>query len=417
MKVTIGETNYLPKEGQKSSIQDVRNYDSLENSKVADLFQRTAQQPLSSKEVLETGVEKRTKKFTDQEINDFAVPLDQFMNETGDTEWLIDRMIPKSSLVIMSAKPKTGKTYYAFSMTLAVSKGLNFLGRSCQKTNILIVNLEDPDHEVKKRFSDIAIDGDFTKIFVNRYCDFNDSTWDIIEEFCEKNSIGMVIVDPLIYAMNRRENDAYEVGQFGKKVKNFIHKTKTTVLLIHHNRKNGGEDGDVIRGSSALHGAVDACIILQKSEERKVVMQVSGRSVEKQEEVLEFDRHDLVWKSLGSKESYKNIQIKTELIEIIKENCSDTDIDTISARIDKSPKYFRKALRELVDQDFVIESKKPSAEHGGRPKLSYAVNEDAFGNKPIEMVLNSKGVSGGSIEGEKTAENSYKDWLFEDDDL
>ena len=30
------------------------------------------------------------------------------------------------------------------------------------------------------------------------------------------------------------------------------------VLLVHHQRKAGGEDGDAIRGSSALAGATDA---------------------------------------------------------------------------------------------------------------------------------------------------------------
>src|SRR5262245_49045653 len=88
-----------------------------------------------------------------------------------------------------------------------------------------------------------------------------------MQQFISDKNIVLVIVDTLAsYLLLEDEtNNSQATGRL-KPYVDMAHTTETTIVLVHHERKNGGPDGDstsAIRGGSAILGLADIAFQLQ----------------------------------------------------------------------------------------------------------------------------------------------------------
>ena len=68
-----------------------------------------------------------------------------------EVNWLIEGLLRQSGIMLLSAKPKVGKSELARNLASAVATGGEFLGRRCVKSKILWVGLDEPAAHLRDR--------------------------------------------------------------------------------------------------------------------------------------------------------------------------------------------------------------------------------------------------------------------------
>jgi RecA-family ATPase len=72
-------------------------------------------------------------------------------------EWLIEGIIPRGSVILISAESGTGKTWLAYAIAGAVSHGINFTGRTVQQAPVLYLDGENPVFVVRRNLDDLGL--------------------------------------------------------------------------------------------------------------------------------------------------------------------------------------------------------------------------------------------------------------------
>ena len=96
-------------------------------------------------------------------------------------------------------------------------------------------------------------------------------------------------------------------------LKELADRNRIAILLIHHLRKRNDEDPmNMISGTTGISGATDTNLVLKKGTRSggAATLYCTGRDIEYQELVLEFDQDAHVWKLVSSGESTEEEQDK-----------------------------------------------------------------------------------------------------------
>lgn len=89
-------------------------------------------------------------------------------------------------------------------------------------------------------------------------------------------------------------NDYNEIG----KLKQFAYEMSTSILLVHHLRKQGDSDPlNKLSGTTGISGAVDAVFVLEKDKrnENKANLLCTSRDIEQREFQLSFKKEICTW--------------------------------------------------------------------------------------------------------------------------
>lgn len=196
------------------------------------------------------------------------------------TKWVWKGLIPVSGSALIHSNPKVGKSFLTLGLAAAIAdpKVDTYLGQAVQTHGrVLYVQLDTPrsiwtDTYVKK--TSPAADDIF---FIDRETESIPLPFDIRLAKCrEWLKRAVVEVDPVLTVLDtvRRfhqanENDSTEMSIV---LEAFLWSTvPSALLMLAHQRKVGamGDVGDsvtIVRGSSAITGAVDALIHLSKTK-------------------------------------------------------------------------------------------------------------------------------------------------------
>ncbi|MGH9815734.1 MAG: AAA family ATPase, partial [Candidatus Acidiferrales bacterium] len=66
-------------------------------------------------------------------------------------EWLVDGMVPRGGVTLIAGESGTGKTWLGLLLADGVSKGTTFLGRNCQRADVLYLDRENPESLIYER--------------------------------------------------------------------------------------------------------------------------------------------------------------------------------------------------------------------------------------------------------------------------
>jgi hypothetical protein len=182
-----------------------------------------------------------------------------------------------------------GKTSLATVEALAINTGRDLLGvRPDERTNVWILNLEDPLEEMQRRIVAAAIyygisPRDLQGLFVNSGRDTEliiaeqtrngtvicAPVVEAVKQTIVENEIGLVIIDPFVSSHRVAENDNGAIDAVAKTWSRIADETGCAVELVHHSRKTGGgevsvEDG---RGAVALLAAARSARVLNPMTE------------------------------------------------------------------------------------------------------------------------------------------------------
>ena len=201
--------------------------------------------------------------------------------------WIYAHHYLRSFVSVLASAGGIGKTSLQIVEALAIVTGRPLLGEEVkERTNVWIVNLEDPLEEIQRRvlaamrhygIKPAEVEG---RLFVNAGRDFSLKfgiqtregvlpNTKLVEYLCKQipqKQIGCVFIDPFVGAHNINENDNMAVNAIVAEIRRVADETKCAIGLVHHIRKGNGEDAsiDSVRGAGSLIGAARAARVVNR---------------------------------------------------------------------------------------------------------------------------------------------------------
>ncbi len=201
-------------------------------------------------------------------------------------EWLVDGMVPRGGVTLIAGESGTGKTWLGLLLANAVSQGATFLGRNCQRADVLYLDRENPESLIYERTQLLGMDvpGGQWPVTSGRSLDTDHRSPDTAHRSPDTDHrspnlklwggwaaeppplIGdarllqlaaerrpLIVIDSLIRFHEQDENSATAMATVMNELRRLAY-AGATVLVLHHKPK--GETSQY-RGSSDIRAAVD----------------------------------------------------------------------------------------------------------------------------------------------------------------
>ncbi|MFZ5517674.1 MAG: AAA family ATPase [Candidatus Zhuqueibacterota bacterium] len=279
-------------------------------------------------------------------------PLKQVLKETSDITWIIKGWLAEGSLTMISGSPKLGKSLLELNIGLAVSQGARFLGMETAKKKVALVSAEDgaPIFQNRIKKMELEPNEDFLIDFGSKFLD-QQRNIKSLTEIIKREKIGLLMFDPYIRFHKADENSA-DAAKAIYMLKDVASETGVGIIIVHHDRKSGGENGNSIRGSSAIFGAIDLAIMLKRkgTENHQVQVSFTGKICASQEPLILTLEENLQWTCTGK---YDAMQ-RTNSDELIL-NLLDQKTGMKWSELEKESDKGKSSLKLIIDR--LIEDK------------------------------------------------------------
>jgi hypothetical protein len=191
---------------------------------------------------------------------------------TAPLAWLADGLFLQGGAGILGGAPKSGKSFFALDLCVAVASATPCAGRFHipNKGRVTLLCAEDPHAVIVERLQALAS---------SRGLHLADLSLDVIVEpavrlpeglqrlraTIDKTQPRLLLLDPLIRLHRADENSAAEMSVILDGLRSLARDTSTAILLVHHTRKAPGPSaGAALRGSSDLHAFGDTNLYFRK---------------------------------------------------------------------------------------------------------------------------------------------------------
>lgn len=237
--------------------------------------------------------------FSAKELSEMVLPPPRF---------IIDKLIP-FGLGLLVAKPKIGKSWFVLDLCLSVATGEPFLGYRTNQRGTLYLALEDGKARAKDRILKV-LNGkpvpDAARI-IFKAPRMDEGLLDELGKFLDDNpDIHLICIDTLskVRPQEKAFDNAYSADyRFMGALKDFADSRGLCILLVHHTSKRRVDDSfESINGSTGIMGASDFSMILNKPDrsEDNATLSITGRDIEQQEQVIQFNKECFRWTMQGS---------------------------------------------------------------------------------------------------------------------
>lgn len=223
-------------------------------------------------------------------------------------EYIVDVLIAKG-LVVLTAKSKIGKSWLALQLALAVANGSDFLGFNTTQGDVLYIDLENTEALTQARLTTLLNGSEppDNLVIVNDYSTMRDSFLADIAEYLETHrNVSLVIIDVFqkIKKPKRVNQSDYEdIYENFTPLKEIADKYNISLMLVMHNRKyeDPTDPFSNALGSSAIMGASDQMLVIQKKERKDIdaTLSITGRTVRSGEYAIRFNEPLCKWEMLG----------------------------------------------------------------------------------------------------------------------
>ena len=185
--------------------------------------------------------------------------------------WLWQGYVALGSTTLLAGKPKVGKSTLAVQLLAAIQAGAPFNGRPTKAGGALLLTEERIDALVEKarkfELGPLIHRLRSDQMFGMRWEEVIDQAID----HCQANKLDLLVVDTfteLAGLSGEEENDAGAVLRVFKPLQRAAASGLALLILVHQ-RKGPGSQGDAVRGSSAFVGAVDIVLELERTRSGK----------------------------------------------------------------------------------------------------------------------------------------------------
>jgi hypothetical protein len=196
--------------------------------------------------------------------------------------WFVRGLIPHMAVIAVSGEPKASKTWAAIDLANGAASGQPVFGEFAvpKRLRVVYVALEDSRRSLRTRFiatsrgmgvepaEGVAGLRLLTQTGLNL---LSDADLCELAAACSAGGVDLLFIDPLRDAHNAEENDSGEMQEVMKRLRFLRDFLGCSVVFVHHTSKQsadtaGRRSGQRMRGSTAIHGAVDGGIYMSLSK-------------------------------------------------------------------------------------------------------------------------------------------------------
>lgn len=188
----------------------------------------------------------------------------EFLREIGDPPpMLIEQMLPDMSLFLLTGKPKHCKSFMALDVADAIARNVSVFGdyRINRTGPVIYLAMEDGEFELSKRCVARGMTGDSAHplyVCTDNFQISNPQSIAKLSAMIAPLKPVLIIIDTATEACGiKKWEDRAEVSAKLRPLRNEIARKICSVILVAHNRKADGDNGDEIAGTNGLTGAVD----------------------------------------------------------------------------------------------------------------------------------------------------------------
>jgi archaellum biogenesis ATPase FlaH len=178
-------------------------------------------------------------------------------------EWLIEHVAARGHLTLLSGREKRGKSLLTLALVAAcVSGGGSVAGIDCHPCRVLIVDAENGQREIHRRVRRLALDpecGDRLSITTSAGFDLRRNL-DELRAQLQASSPDVLVIDSFRATWAGNENDTGEAALALDPLRRLAHEKNIAIVLVHHERKQGG-----YRGASAIGASVEHLLTLERA--------------------------------------------------------------------------------------------------------------------------------------------------------
>jgi hypothetical protein len=193
--------------------------------------------------------------------------------------WLVTGLIA-DGLTILGGTPKSGKSYLAYSLAVAVARYGRWLEHWEVETGpVVFISLEDEENDTRQRLHELdpSLQLDPGRMVFLHGLD-NIPTFDTgflpwLNEVCDEHHPRLLVIDPLsyLYAPSTGKGDLFtEMRQMVFPLRWLAKKHQCAVVALDHRRKRSKDDVnifDTLHGSIAKQAVADALLMVERQDE------------------------------------------------------------------------------------------------------------------------------------------------------
>jgi RecA-family ATPase len=194
------------------------------------------------------------------------------------TQYLAYPVIPAKGIVVIGAQPKSYKSFLAMNVAYDIADGQPVLGAwAVQKPRtVLLLEQELGEYRLRDRIQGLHAHKNSSVAAANFYYASKDLLCKLdtsagigsIRRHIESCKPDLVIFDPLIWFHNADENDNSQMQKIMEKIIGLQEEYGHSTIIVHHMGKPSetrtGYDANSLRGASAIFGAVDSVVTIEK---------------------------------------------------------------------------------------------------------------------------------------------------------
>src|SRR5262245_12918013 len=225
--------------------------------------------------------------------------------------WIVPNIIPAVGLALICSKPKFGKSWLTYDLSIACTTERYTLGTiKPAQGDVLYLALEDSKRRLQRRMTKLLptfgpqwtdkllLKTDWRRLHEGGLEDIRD--WHIHTRANGGKPL-LVLIDVLAKVRkpvgNRQlyEADYAALADLTK----LANELELAIVVVHHTRKMAADDlMETVSGSYGVSGAVDT-ILVMANKPNGAVLDIRGRDVESGELAIEFDKQTCRWRLLG----------------------------------------------------------------------------------------------------------------------
>ena len=197
-------------------------------------------------------------------------------------EWMVNGLVPMSTVTLFSGDGGTGKSLLALQMAVAATAGTGWLGQAVRRGRVIFLSAEDDDAELHRRLDTIlrrearsyadaagltlrSLAGEDALLAVETQVRLLETAlFEELDARAEEDAPAMIVIDTLADVYPANENDRAKVRQFIGILRGLALRHACSVILLGHPSLTGLGSGTGTSGSTAWNNSVRSRLYLSR---------------------------------------------------------------------------------------------------------------------------------------------------------
>lgn len=273
--------------------------------------------------------------------------------------WAVPGLLPEGCFLFAGA-PKTGKSWVALQIALAVATGGLLFGKiQCEQADVLYLDLESNQRRMKSRLSAMIGEDEWPArgtLSITNDADRLPDLVDRLDEWMIRRPKTRLIVIDIFENIRPDDSNVKNVNLYRLDYNSIRLLTRwadayhVTILMLHHTNKMHSPDNQFnkISGSTGLTGATSGAWVMGGTEKDEYVLKVQGRDLESSDDLfLKWDSFLCKHILAGSGALYSISDERKAILEVM-DNDQEWSPRELAEEVNKPVTAIGKLLRALV---------------------------------------------------------------------